>query len=148
MNKSLIVLGLVIVGGFIFLSVTNNKPPGKEQTEKDKVTKEKMRSPKSGYIAYDSTEFQKQADKKRVLFFHAKWCPTCKVADKEFTENSDKIPSDIILFKTDYDTEKDLIALYGITYQHTFVYVDSQGNQFKKWNGGGVAELLENTSAL
>lgn len=147
MNKSLILLGFVIVGGFIFLSVMN-KPSRKELAGKNVVTKEKATISKSGYIVYDSTEFQKQVDKKRVLFFHAKWCPTCKVADKEFTENSDKIPSDIILFKTDYDTEKDLIALYGVTYQHTFVYVDSQGNELKKWNGGGVAELVNNTSSL
>jgi thioredoxin-related protein len=38
--------------------------------------------------------------------------------------------------------EKDLAKKYGITYQHTFVQIDSKGNEITKWNGGKTDELL------
>lgn len=83
--------------------------------------------------------------KKRVLFFHASWCPTCKVANQEFTNNFNNIPIDIVVFKTDYDNESALKQKYGITYQHTFVYVDGDGDELAKWNGGAIVELIANT---
>lgn len=150
MNKFLALSVVIIIGGFIIANIANKTPeksPSGNGVSEEKTTPSVTIS-KSGYIPYDAALFQKQKDKRRVLFFHAKWCPTCKIADKEFTENSQKIPDDVILFKTDYDTEKELIAQYGIIYQHTFVYVDSKGNEVKKWNGGGIAELLSNILAL
>lgn len=150
MSKLLVLLVVVIAGGFIIIYITNNSP--KKSSSENDGPKEKMTPSatisKDHYVPYDVTLFQNQKDKRRVLFFHAKWCPTCKIADKEFVENSQKIPDDVVLFKTDYDTEKVLIAQYGITYQHTFVYVDSEGNELKKWNGGGIAELLSNILSL
>ena len=50
-----------------------------------------------------------------------------------------------MLFKTDYDSEKELKKQYGITYQHTFVYVDKDGKQIKKWSGGAIDDLIANT---
>lgn len=150
MNKLLVLLVVVIAGGFIIMNITNNSPkksPSENDGPKEKMTPSATIS-KNRYVPYDAPLFQNQKDKRRVLFFHAKWCPTCKIADKEFVENSQKIPDDVVLFKTDYDTEKELIAQYGITYQHTFVYVDSEGNELKKWNGGGIAELLSSILSL
>lgn len=83
-------------------------------------------------------------DGKAVLFFWAAWCPYCKTANAEFLANLDKIPSNVTVLKTNYDTERELKIKYGITYQHTFVQVDAQGNQIAKWNGGGIQELLNN----
>lgn len=97
------------------------------------------------YVTYSPPSFEEVKDKKRVYFFHATWCETCFAANKEFTEKRDLIPEDVVLFKTDYDSEKELKKQYGITYQHTFVYVDSDGNQVKKWNGGAIDELKTNT---
>lgn len=99
----------------------------------------------SRYIEYSAVKFDNNSDKKRVYFFHASWCPTCKIVNKEFSENSAGIPKDVILFKTDYDTENELKKKFGITYQHTFVLVDENGNEVTKWNGGGISELVANT---
>ncbi len=98
----------------------------------------------SRYLTYTQAGFEAANDKKRVFFFHASWCPTCKAANQELTENTDKIPSNVIVFKTDYDSEKELKKQYGITYQHTFVSVDKDGKQVKKWNGGAIDELIAN----
>ena len=38
----------------------------------------------------------------------------------------------------------DLAKKYGITYQHTFVQIDSQGKEVTKWNGGQTDELAAN----
>lgn len=99
----------------------------------------------SRYIEYSPDAFAAAADKKRVYFFYAPWCPTCVPTDKEFNANLSKIPEDVMLFRTDYDTSTELKQQYGITYQHTFVQVDSDGNEVKKWNGGGINELIANT---
>ncbi len=100
---------------------------------------------KSRYIVYSQEAFDAARNKKRVLYFHAPWCPTCVPTDKEFKTNFDKIPQDVVLFKTDYDTSVELKKKYAITYQHTFVLVDENGNELAKWNGGAIAELIENT---
>lgn len=98
----------------------------------------------SRYVDYSDIEYDQSTDQKRVLFFHANWCPTCKAANSAFEENMDQIPANVKVFKTDYDTQTELKNQYGITYQHTFVQVDSQGNEIAKWNGGDVEELLAN----
>lgn len=145
MNKTLIAGGVILLA-VIFLVFQNNGSKKNINKEKKLVVTNSATNNNltDRYVPYSKEAFDNLTNKKRVYFFHAKWCPTCKVADKEFTNNSDKIPEDIVVFKTDYDTEKDLIAKYGITYQHTFVYVDSLGGEVKKWNGGGISELITN----
>lgn len=98
----------------------------------------------SGYISYTPAVYAAASDKRRILFFHATWCPTCKVANEDFSANSSQIPSDVVVLKTDYDTENQLKQKYNITYQHTFVQVDKEGNELAMWSGGGINELLEN----
>jgi len=38
--------------------------------------------------------------------------------------------------------EKALAAKYKVTYQHTFVEINSDGEIVQKWNGGGMSEFL------
>jgi thiol-disulfide isomerase/thioredoxin len=156
MKKIMIAFGIIIITILVIFNLPKNTPKEimvKEQptvmnkdSSPNKMEKVDMTQTNSSrYINYSKTLFDQMSDKKRVYFFHAKWCPTCKAANEEFMQNIDKISKDIVLFKTDYDTEKELKTQYGITYQHTFVYVDSQGKEIKKWNGGGVSELISNT---
>ena len=76
-----------------------------------------------------------------VLFFNASWCPTCREAREDFTANTEKL-SGINLVLVDYDHSMELQKKYGVTYQHTFVQIDTEGNALMKWNGGGTEELL------
>lgn len=99
----------------------------------------------SRYIVYSQEAFDAARNEKRVLYFHAPWCPTCVPTDKEFSANADQIPEEVVLFKTDYDTSGELKKKYNIPYQHTFVLVDAAGREITKWNGGAVAELVEHT---
>lgn len=117
-----------------------------EKTEPDAEAMKKdddaMMANESRYLTYSETAFEAAADKKRVLFFHAPWCPTCRPADAAFQSNSANIPEDVVLFKTDYDSSSALKKKYGITYQHTFVQVDEDGREVTKWNGGQLNELI------
>lgn len=154
-TKLLIATGTIIgvvVGIFAFMQITTPAPltpvtrSSPEAAAEQAGTESSAASPVTSgmYIDYTAESYESNKDKKRVLFFHAAWCPTCKVANQEFTTKTDQIPSGVVLLKTDYDTTADLKKKYGITYQHTFVQVDTQGNELAKWNGGGVTELIEN----
>lgn len=158
MNKNLI-FGVIIVAilAATVAIIMNNS--AKSAAERDEMMKKEatlqevtvvqnedvMMKKTTRYVDYSQVAFDNAKDQKRVYFFHAAWCPTCRIANEEFMSNIDQIPEGLVLFKTDYDTEKELKTRYGITSQHTFVLVDSSGEEIKKWNGGGVKELVENT---
>jgi len=107
-----------------------------------------MMSSTSKYVTYSPSALSDNADKKRVLFFYASWCPTCKPADADFSAHADQIPDGVAVIRVNYndpetdDDEKALAQKYGVTYQHTYVQIDSQGNPVTKWNGGQLKELL------
>lgn len=134
-------------------SMKKTENPEQEVVEKKageamaKKTDDKMMVD-SRYVEYSKAALEKAASNRRVLFFYANWCPICKPADADFKTNANKIPSDVIVIRVNYndtDTdqeEKDLAKKYGITYQHTFVQIDSLGKEVTKWNGGQISELL------
>ncbi len=70
-----------------------------------------------------------------VLNFYAAWCPKCRTLDKDINANLVNIPSSLTILKVDYDNSTDLKKKYGVTYQHTMVQVDKDGNLINKWSG-------------
>ena len=68
-----------------------------------------------------------------VYFFHAPWCPDCRATEEAIEE--DGIPAGLTVVKVDFDTETDLRREYGVTQQHTFVQVGSDGEELAKWTG-------------
>lgn len=66
-----------------------------------------------------------------VLFFHAGWCPICKRVDQTLTQWYEEEGFPLTVYKVDYDSSSDLKVRYGVTYQHTFVLIDGQGNALK-----------------
>lgn len=77
-----------------------------------------------------------------VLFFHAKWCSSCKALHKDISANAASIPAGLTILQADYDAQTDLKKKYGVTLQHTFVQVDKDGNMIKKWNGGNTLDSV------
>jgi thioredoxin 1 len=105
----------------------------------------------SRYVEYSKTALNNASTKRRVLFFYASWCSTCRPADASFKASINEIPEDMVVIRVNYNDpetdneEKELARKYGITYQHTFVQIDNLGQEITKWNGGNITELLANS---
>jgi thioredoxin 1 len=154
MKTPLIIVGVIAIFGLGFLIFSQQaKAPSPSQpqtTNENSTATIDNKTNDSRYVAYSKEEFDQAKDKRRVLFFYANWCPLCKPADTDFQANSTKIPEDVTLIRVNYNdtdteqAEKDLAQKYGVTYQHTFVQIDSEENQVAIWNGGHTDELLAN----
>ena len=156
MSKLLTVFVIVLViglGFFFFTRSSETSLPssgGEVTTSMQDGNNVDMSDPTSSskYVSYTSDVLKKNKNKKRVLFFYANWCPTCRPADADFLSNVNQIPDDVVLIKINYndnetdEEEKQLAKTYNITYQHTFVQIDTVGNEVAKWNGGQMSELL------
>src|SRR3989344_3835587 len=77
-----------------------------------------------------------------VLFFRASWCPTCRTVDADIKANLSEIPGSLAILDVNYDNSTALKQKYGVTYQHTFVQVDKDGNLIKKWSGSPTLSAL------
>ncbi|MBI2594069.1 redoxin domain-containing protein [Candidatus Daviesbacteria bacterium] len=158
---SIIIVGLVILGtaGFYFYSQNQSASDSMEKpeaiAEKSAGSDPAMKKPEEAmmegsgeYIPYSDSAFNLASGKKRVLFFFANWCPICKPVDAQLSANTAKIPEGVAIFRVNYNdsdtdaTDKALAQKYGITYQHTFVQVDDQGNEITKWNGGDLDKIV------
>ena len=155
-----VIVGVLIVGGVIW-AVTANQPEstdgmmqneGEDMMEADdKMINDGDKKDDAGammdklgaYKDYSAATVvaEQEAGNKVVLFFHAPWCPFCKAANTEFLARASEIPSGVTLLKTDYDSNTELKQKYGVTYQHTFVQIDNDGNSVSKWNGGDIDNL-------
>lgn len=118
---------------------------GIDVMEEDTMTEEET-TPEifsGAYVEYNEEAVRVAAETgTAVLFFHAPWCPTCSALNKNIEANLEQIPNNVTIFKTDYDTYTDLKKQYGVTYQHTLVQVDAEGNQITKWSGGNTVDSI------
>lgn len=148
-----LVLVILLVLGYLFILEKNQIDPktvttGIYPTSKTISTADS----ETDYIAFNSQEFEKNKSKRRVLFFYANWCTTCRPVNAEFLERANQIPGDVVVYRVNYkdsdtdETEKALAERYKITYQHTFVQVNQDGDAIKKWNGGNLADLIKNVN--
>lgn len=165
------VIALILVGGGVYLSLQSSdeassrqtqsptKPEAMMEEDKDAImgnSEEKMSDNKmmdsslwageGAYKDYSAEAVRSESEQARkiVLFFHAPWCPFCKTANTAFLEKTDQIPDGVTVFKTDYDSNTELKKKYGVTYQHTFVQIDQNGEMITKWNGGDIDSLIKN----
>ena len=96
------------------------------------------------YISYDEYQADKNgySNVKKVLFFHASWCPVCQSIDREISADETALPAGTVLIKTDYDTNTQLRQKYGVTYQYTFVQIDNNGTELKQWTASSLKKLV------
>lgn len=93
------------------------------------------------YIPYSQEAFNNMNGKgKMVLFFHADWCPSCRALETEIVENQSQLTGAYIL-KVDYDNADDLKKKYGITSQHTLVFINADGSVQEVKKGAKLADV-------
>lgn len=114
----------------------DNAMEGDAMMQKDEAMEKETMMSKGSYEVYAPEKLAKASSGDVVLFFRASWCPTCKVLDADIRTHLNAIPSNLTILDVNYDTETALKQKYGVTYQHTLVQVDAQGNQITKWSGG------------
>jgi len=160
MNKNTaVVLGiiaLVVIAGGIYVSTHKKEEVVMTDEQKDKaiveakdqtamgqdIIKDNAMLKAGSYESYSPEKIAKAATGNVVLFFRASWCPTCISLNKDIKANLNKIPASLTILDVDYDNSFDLKKKYGVTFQHTFVQVDKDGNLIKKWSGSPTLTAL------
>lgn len=147
------IIALIVIVGGVYASMSNKD----DVMMKDKVEDTTMMKANDqammqksdpmmkvgSYEAYSSEKVAAaSATHDVVLFFRASWCPTCRTVDADIKANLSKIPSDLSILDVNYDNSTMLKQKYGVTYQHTFVQVDKDGNFIKKWSGSATLAAL------
>jgi thiol-disulfide isomerase/thioredoxin len=156
MNKTIgVIVGVIVlllVGNGIYAFMNNrggvtlyeevegNDPAVKDPTGMMGEENEMMKA--GSYEAYAPEKLVRAETGDVVLFFHASWCPSCRGLNTDIEKNLETIPSDVSILKVDYDTESEMKKRYGVTYQHTLVQVDTDGNLIKKWSGSPTLSSL------
>lgn len=84
-----------------------------------------------GYVEYSSENMAAALGTKRVLFFHADWCPTCRAFEQAILEEG--VPEGVTILKVDYDSNPDLIQKYGIPVQSYLAFVDDTTELVDSW---------------
>lgn len=124
-------------------TVTNN---GTEVEEMDKTTTSGQEMPntvpdtmaeaKPGtYTDYNPALLANAESGDVLLFFHAKWCPSCRGLEKDIEESLGDIPANVTILHVDYDTATELKKKYGVVRQHTLVRVDANGDKIETLTG-------------
>lgn len=149
--KVILAVSVLIVASVLFYSSQKGVSPIPKPASSVLPRAEVVETaPASRYIADGITALGQNTGGRRVLFFYADWCPTCRPVDRELRDKENEIPGDVTIYRINYndtatDTEeKDLAEKYSITYQHTFVQIDGEGEEIAKWNGGGLSEVIGN----
>jgi thiol-disulfide isomerase/thioredoxin len=103
----------------------------------------------AGELAFNQTQFDRlNADgKPNIVYFHATWCPTCKV-QQPIVDRLAASPEmkDVTIFVADYDKEVALKRAMKVTQQSTFV-VFKGGHEVARSTGQTREHDIRNTFA-
>lgn len=155
MKYALIIIGILILIGGIGYVVTSSDtsptpvlqdtPNTNTQQESQEESSDEQDSGSAGtYTTYDSEKIADSNADHILLFFHATWCPSCRALDANIVANSSTIPSDVEIYKVDYDTSTDLKRQYGITTQHSLIEISADGTaQSSVTHPQSLADILQ-----
>ena len=104
-------------------------------------------SPANMIQEYSPTALAESTTENNLLFFHAAWCTVCNSVEKNIEAST--IPSDLSIFKVDYDSSEGqaLAREYNIPVQFSMVQVNPDGQEVTQWVNNfrdGVDEIVGN----
>jgi len=137
-------VGVVAIGAFF--AVAKFKPCLAQEKTCSSSTKTFSSEENVPIINYSPEAVQTALDaqKRPVLFFQASWCSTCYLIEKNFQEHAEEIPSDVVMFRVNMDTNKELNATYNVVAPDEFVQINAQKDEISHWKSSeqAVKELL------
>ncbi|MGH7196337.1 MAG: thioredoxin family protein [Candidatus Saccharimonadales bacterium] len=126
-----IVLLIAAAVAYALVASQQNQQPQTPQKQETSTPDPQQPAQQAGaYKTYSEADFSK-TEGRRILFFHAAWCPQCRQLEQSIEQQG--VPSGMTIFKVDYDSSNELKQKYGVTLQTTVVEVDAQGNLVKKF---------------
>lgn len=151
MSKPLLAgVGIITIVGIAVFALSANKTPSKPVTSESAVEKDTSQAGitdaklATNYYAFTKEEYDKLRveGKPLLLYFYANWCPTCAIQEPAMiTVMNNAASNGITALRVNYsdsDTdqaEKDLAKEFNITYQHTFVGLNANGDVVFTVNG-------------
>lgn len=118
----------------VYLLLKNKAGPSENTTDTAKVqvnpSSGQVKTSKGRYVDYTEDSFASTRGTK-LLFFHASWCPQCRALDESI--RASELPSDLTIFKVDYDSNQTLRAKYGVTLQTTVVKTGEKGDKLDSY---------------
>lgn len=107
-----------------------------------------------GQVSVDYTkatyDAARAAGKKILLYFEANWCPTCRaqkpVNEKVFSEYAGR--GDVAIFVANFNDsdesneDKVLAREFNVGYQHTFIFINSDGSEAQRSTGAMTEEEI------
>ncbi len=86
----------------------------------------------SGYEEYSAERFaQLQGSERFMLFFHADWCPTCRILEARLKSDLSILNGHTVL-EANYDREAELKKEYGVNVQTTVIFFNEDGSVAEK----------------
>jgi thiol-disulfide isomerase/thioredoxin len=140
-KRAWLVIGFLVVlisGSVVYLVLTK---PTAQPTPPDNGTQTNNQEPpapdkpvtrqgEGAYVDYSPAAFS-QASGRKVLFFHASWCPQCRQLEASIKEKG--VPADMTIFKVNYDSATELRQRYAVNLQTTIVEINDQGKEITKF---------------
>jgi thioredoxin 1 len=133
-------MGVLFVAGIVF-AIFHQTPSPETRMSGSLIASEAMTEVGS-YEPYASEKIARAKTGDVVLFFRASWCPTCRALDTDIRAHLSEIPHGLTILDVNYDDSSALKQKYDVTYQHTLVQVDADGNQIAKWSGSPTLAAL------
>jgi len=145
MNKRYLIFGLLalvlLIGlsaAYLYARESANQQNAAEMERRDKIATQPTKTledapsthSKGQYVTY-SPDIITNTPGTKILFFHAPWCPQCRMLDADITKT--ELPDNLTIIKVDYDSNQALRQEYGVTLQTTLVMVDDDGKLIKKY---------------
>lgn len=138
----------VLIYGFILRKNNEGLPFSKENADEitdtttapqdltaNENSTDNIQADSQSYLDYSSAQINTANKSKLILFFNADWCLTCSQLDIDILNNASTIPEELMILKVDYDTSTELNSKYNVEFPSTFVLIDNQENELKRWTG-------------
>ena len=69
-----------------------------------------------------------------VLFFSSSGCQSCLQAEAALVRDIEQIPTNVHIFRVDYDSQLSIRRQWGVTSPHTFVEINTDGQFVQRWS--------------